>query len=98
MRIMTPTLQRRFIDAFQTYLSGVVEEAKDRTTHHRRTVEGYFEVRRKTVAARLLFVLSEIDLDIPEHIRNHSAIETLTSLSELFCSFKKDRLEVTLTT
>lgn len=81
MAKITPIVQRRFIDTFQAFLDGVVEEGKDRPTHHCRTVESYFEVRRKTVGAKPAFIPIQMDLDIPEHIMRHPVIERLTYLA-----------------
>lgn len=80
---VTPIVQRRFIDSLQTYLEGVVEEAKDRalTGYPCRTIEGYFELRRKTVGVKPSYLPTEMDLDIPEHIMRHPVIEKLTDLS-----------------
>ncbi|KAJ7112783.1 terpenoid synthase [Mycena crocata] len=52
MRIATPTAQRRFVNTFQLYMDSVVQQAEDRTEHHIRGIDEYFEVRRDTIGAK----------------------------------------------
>lgn len=89
---MTPTVQCHFLNTFQTYLDGVVEEAKDRTGHHLRTSHNYFEVRRKSIATKPSFTLNEMGRDFPDYIMRHSVIENLIELSTDMIILENDLL------
>jgi hypothetical protein len=55
----------------------VVEEAGDRATSIR-SIEQYFDLRRKTVGARPSFAMMEYDVDFPDGVLDHPSIEKLT--------------------
>lgn len=78
---MTSIAQHRFINTFQTYLDAVVEQAKDRTAHHERTIESYFQLRRETIGAKPSFILNQMYMDIPEHVMRHPVIKKMTELT-----------------
>ncbi|KAJ7121824.1 terpenoid synthase [Mycena crocata] len=81
IRIATPTAQRRFIDAFQLYMDSVVQQAEDRTEHHIRGIDEYFEVRRDTIGAKPSFAINEIWMNIPDEVMENEHIVTLTGAS-----------------
>ena len=71
--------QQRFIMAFNAYCLSVVQEAGDRSSNHIRDVESYFKIRRDNIAVKPMFVLLELDLDLPDEVMEHPDIEGLTS-------------------
>ncbi|THH19394.1 hypothetical protein EW146_g1751 [Bondarzewia mesenterica] len=74
----SPQSQRRFIKTFDEYLDSVVEQAADRSTAHTRDVKSYLNIRRNTIGAKPSFALLELDMDLPDDIIQHPAIQNLT--------------------
>ncbi|KAG1886765.1 terpenoid synthase [Suillus subluteus] len=73
--------QKRFIVAFDEFLEGIVQQANDRSGHHVRDIQSYFDVRRKTVAARPSYAFLELGLDIPDEVISHPTIEDMVVAS-----------------
>jgi hypothetical protein len=73
--------QKRFIATFDEYLEGVVQQAIDRSGHHIRDIQSYFEVRRKSIGATSAFALLELGLDIPDEVISHPTIQDMEMAS-----------------
>ncbi|KAG2124659.1 terpenoid synthase [Suillus clintonianus] len=73
--------QKRFIAAFDEFLEGVVQQAIDRSGHHIRDIQSYFDVRRKSVGARSGFALLELGLDIPDEVISHPVVQDMEMAS-----------------
>ncbi|KAG1847826.1 terpenoid synthase [Suillus subalutaceus] len=73
--------QKRFVARFDEYLDGVVQQAIDRSGHHIRDIQSYFDVRRKTIGAWPSFALLELGLDIPDEVISHPTIEDMAVAS-----------------
>ncbi|KAG1876689.1 terpenoid synthase [Suillus subalutaceus] len=73
--------QKRFIATFGEFIEGIVQQAMDRSGHHIRDIQSYFDVRRKTVAAGPSFVFLELGLDIPDEVISHPTIEDMVVAS-----------------
>ncbi|KAG1778792.1 terpenoid synthase [Suillus placidus] len=73
--------QKRFIATFDEYLEGVVQQAIDRSGHHIRDIQSYFDVRRKSVGATSAFALLELGLDIPDEVISHPTIQDMEMAS-----------------
>ncbi|KAF7296929.1 Terpene cyclase [Mycena indigotica] len=80
-RTATPTAQRRFVEAFQQYMDGVVQQADDRNSSRIRDVDSYFKVRRETIGAKPSFAVNEIHLNIPDEVMADPIVVKLTDLS-----------------
>ncbi|KAG2151275.1 terpenoid synthase [Suillus bovinus] len=73
--------QKRFITAFNKCLEGVLQQAIDRSRHHIRDIQSYFEVRRATIGACPGFAFLELGLDIPDEVILHQTIENMVVAS-----------------
>ncbi|KAG1873120.1 terpenoid synthase [Suillus subluteus] len=73
--------QKWFIAIFDEYLEGVVQQAIDRSGHHIRDIQSYFDLRRIAVGAKPAFVLLELGLDIPDEVISHPTIEDIIVVS-----------------
>ncbi|KAG1819038.1 terpenoid synthase [Suillus subaureus] len=73
--------QKRFIAAMDEYLEGVVQQAIDRSRHHIRDIQSYFNVRRRTVGVRPSFAIVELGLNIPDEVISHPRIEDMVVAS-----------------
>ncbi|KAG2040647.1 terpenoid synthase [Suillus americanus] len=73
--------QKRFIARFDEYLDDVVQQAIDRSGHHIRDIQSYFDVRRKTIGAWPSFALLELGLDIPDEVISHPTFEDMAVAS-----------------
>ena len=58
-----------------------MQEAKDRTNKHIRTIDEYLELRRDTVGAKLCIVILEIGANLPDEAVCHPVIKNLSSLA-----------------
>ncbi|KAF7349057.1 Terpene cyclase [Mycena venus] len=72
--------QKRFVNAFQSYMDAVVQQADDRNSRRIRDVNSYFEVRRDTIGAKPSFAICEIHMGLPDAIITHPVIAKLTGL------------------
>jgi hypothetical protein len=74
-------LQKRFIAIFDKYLEGILQQAIDRSGHHIRDTQSYFDLRRKSVGANPALILLELDLDIPDEVISHPTLEDMAVVS-----------------
>ena len=58
-----------------------MQEAKDRTHKHIRTIDEYLEVRRGTIGMKPCFAILETGLDLPDEVVRHPVIEKLLTLA-----------------
>ncbi|KAK3936289.1 isoprenoid synthase domain-containing protein [Diplogelasinospora grovesii] len=79
-KISTKTFQRRFLAAWEEYLEGVVHQAELRSKSSIPALQSYFLLRRATIGTGPSFILAEIDMDIPDEVREHPAIRELETL------------------
>ncbi|KAJ7650985.1 terpenoid synthase [Roridomyces roridus] len=80
IRTVTPSAQRRFLDAFQHFINSVVQQAADREATYIRDVDSYMLVRRGTIGAKPAFVLCEMHMNIPDDIMEHPVVVRLSEL------------------
>ncbi|KAG1796028.1 terpenoid synthase [Suillus plorans] len=73
--------QKRFISTFDDCLGGILQQVIDRSGHHTRDVQSYFDVRRNTGGAWPSFALLELGLDIPDEVISHPTIEDMVVAS-----------------
>ncbi|KAG2099848.1 terpenoid synthase [Suillus discolor] len=60
--------QRHFLETFPAYLYAVVAEALDRGQDHRRSLDDYLKLRRKTVGVIPSFPILEMGIDLPDEV------------------------------
>ncbi|KAL0565794.1 hypothetical protein V5O48_016225 [Marasmius crinis-equi] len=77
----TLSFQRRFLQTFEDYLDGVVEQAIDRNKCRIHDIETYFHIRRKTIGAFPAFAVLEIHMDLPDEVISNPVIERMTVLA-----------------
>lgn len=77
IRLFNPTSRIRFINAFEAYCDAAVQEAADQTVERIHNIQSYMEIRRGTIATRVLFSLLEVGMDLPEDVWSRKEIETL---------------------
>ncbi|KAG2040645.1 terpenoid synthase, partial [Suillus americanus] len=73
--------QKRFIATFDEFMEGIVQQANDRSEHHIRDIQSYFDLRRRTAALRPSYALFELGLDIPDEVISHPTIEDMVVTS-----------------
>ena len=73
----TKQSQKRFVNAFDGMLQGMLQEAIDRSHHRIRDIESFIELRRNTVGAKPAFALLELGLEIPDEVISHPAIQQM---------------------
>jgi hypothetical protein len=56
-----------------------VEEAKDRTHKHIRTIDEFLEVRRETIAMKASLAVLETGLNLPDEAIDHPVIKNLST-------------------
>ncbi|KUI60988.1 Delta(6)-protoilludene synthase [Cytospora mali] len=83
--ISTPTFQKRLIDAMEEYLHGTAQQAEDRHRSYIRDIEGYFQIRRKTVGVFPSFNMLEMDMNIPDEVRGNPVIQEIETLGVDLC-------------
>jgi len=81
IKTASPGSQKRFIEAIDTYAQSVVQEAKDRSQRHIRTVDEYMEVRRDTIGLKPSFAILEAGLNLPDEVVRHPVIQRLLILA-----------------
>ncbi|KAJ7493620.1 terpenoid synthase [Mycena latifolia] len=79
VKTVSPSSQRRFVDAFAAYTHSVVEQAVDRDQNIIRTVDSYIAVRRDTIGAKPSFVVLEFGMDLPDEVLQHPTMVALTN-------------------
>ena len=65
---MTSTAKARLLESVQAYTDAVVERAKDRDVRHKRTVEEYLALRRRTIGGMPVFAMMQLEFDIPDEV------------------------------
>ena len=58
-----------------------MQEAKDRSQKHIRTVDEYMEVRRDTIGLKPSFAILEAGLNLPDEAVRHPVIERFLTLA-----------------
>ena len=81
IKVATQTAQRRFIHTFDLYTDAVARQALDRDCCNLRTINSYFEIRRRTIGAKPSFAILELRTDIPDEVMTHPSIVTLVDAS-----------------
>ncbi|KAG2099845.1 terpenoid synthase [Suillus discolor] len=69
--------QRHFLETCPAYLYAVVAEALDRGQDHRRSLDDYLKLRRKTVGVIPCFSILEMGIDLPDEVFYHPVIMDL---------------------
>ncbi|KAG1830853.1 terpenoid synthase [Suillus variegatus] len=76
--------QRHFLETFPVYLYAVVDEALDRGQDHRRSLDDYLKLRRKTIGVQPSFLILLMGINLPDEVLNHPVI---TDLAECIIDF-----------
>ncbi|KAK4155760.1 isoprenoid synthase domain-containing protein [Chaetomidium leptoderma] len=77
----TKTFRRRFLGTWIDYVESVAEQAEHRSKARILDLETYFPLRRNTSGAPSTIALYEIDMDIPDDVRNHPILRRLETLA-----------------
>ncbi|KAK1834419.1 isoprenoid synthase domain-containing protein [Podospora conica] len=77
----TPTFKRRFLVSWINYVESVAQQAEHRSKSRILDLDSYFSLRRNTSGAPSTIILWEMDLDIPDHVRDHPTIRHLETLA-----------------
>ncbi|KAK3390822.1 isoprenoid synthase domain-containing protein [Podospora didyma] len=80
-KISTKTFQRRFIATFDSYVESVAHEAENRAKESILGFEEYMVLRRETAGVTPCFAMVEMDMDIPDEVREHPIIQELEVLA-----------------
>lgn len=82
----TETFRKRFIQSWGDYAAAVARQAEDRSKSHIPDLESFLHLRRLSSGGVPTIVLCEMDLDIPDEIRQHPTIAEMEMLAvELIC-------------
>ncbi|KAI0267825.1 terpenoid synthase [Gloeopeniophorella convolvens] len=73
--------QKRFVSSFSEYAYAVIDEASDRADGSVRSIDDYLRLTRLTAGPYPCFFTLEMDLDIPDEVMEHPAIEALRALT-----------------
>jgi Delta6-protoilludene synthase len=73
--------QERFIRSFAEYAYAVSDEASDRANGSIRSTTDYLRLTRLTAGPYPCFFPLEMDLDLPEDVMSHPALEMLRSMA-----------------
>jgi hypothetical protein len=76
----TATCRRRFLATWSDYAASVAREAEHRTESRILDVEIYVPLRRNTIGALPVFALWELDMDIPDDVREHPTLRKMVAL------------------
>ena len=77
----THTFKRRFLGSWIDYVESVAWQAEHRSQSRILDLNSYFPLRRNTSGAPSTIILWEMELDIPDHVRNHPTIRQLETLA-----------------
>jgi Delta6-protoilludene synthase len=77
----TPASQRHFLKYFFSYLDSVVDQAEERETHKKHTIDSYMTLRRENSGIYSSWYPAEATLDIPDEVYFHPAILYLADQS-----------------
>jgi len=73
----TETFRRRFIKSWVDFATAVAKESEYRSQGHFPDLESYFTLRRLTIGTFPTFIMHELDMDIPDEIREHPILAQL---------------------
>jgi len=73
--------KRRFLSTWLDYVESVARQAEDRSKSRVLDLESYFPLRRNTSGAPSTIALYEIDMNIPDEVREHPTIRELETLA-----------------
>jgi len=73
--------KRRFLRTWLDYVESVARQAENRSQSQILDLETYFPLRRNTSGAPSTIALYEVDMSIPDHVRDHPAIRELETLA-----------------
>jgi hypothetical protein len=62
-------------------LHGTAQQAEDRSRAHIRDIASYLEVRRRTIGAKPSFNILEMDMDLPDEVKDNPTILELELLA-----------------
>ena len=77
----TDTFKRRFLGTWLDYVKSVAQQAENRSVSHIMDLETYFPLRRNTSGAPSTIALYELDMNIPDIVREHPTIRELETLA-----------------
>ncbi|AEO58238.1 hypothetical protein MYCTH_2060085, partial [Thermothelomyces thermophilus ATCC 42464] len=77
----TKMFKRRFLETWIDYVESVAQQAKHRSQSRILDLDSYFLLRRHTSGAPSTIALWEMDMDIPDHIREHPILRMLETLA-----------------
>lgn len=77
----TKTFKRRFLETWIDYVESVAQQAEHRSESRILDLESYFLLRRHTSGAPSTIALCEMDMDIPDYIREHPILRLLETLA-----------------
>ncbi|KAK3295342.1 isoprenoid synthase domain-containing protein [Chaetomium fimeti] len=80
-RTATKTFKRRFLETWIDYVESVAQQAEHRSESRILDLDSYFPLRRHTSGAPSTIALWELDMDIPDHIREHPILRMLETLA-----------------
>ncbi|KAG6859946.1 hypothetical protein C0995_001480 [Termitomyces sp. Mi166 len=72
--------QRRFIEAFDEYTTGVIQEVQDRAQNYLRNIDEYLALRRRTVGVMPSITFLQFELDLPDKIFEDPVVQRLTNI------------------
>ena len=74
MQSATAVSQKRFIQGWDEFFEGIVQESIDKQDHRILDVKSYIDARRRTCGSMSAFAMIELELDIPDEVMAHPAI------------------------
>ncbi|KAK4244583.1 isoprenoid synthase domain-containing protein [Corynascus novoguineensis] len=77
----TKTFKRRFLETWIDYVESVAQQAEHRSESRILDLESYFLLRRHTSGAPSTIALCEMDMDIPDYVREHPILRLLETLA-----------------
>jgi hypothetical protein len=77
----TETFRRRFLGTWVDYVESVAQQAENRSTSYILDLDSYFPLRRHTSGAPSTIALYEMEMDIPDDVREHPNIRELETLA-----------------
>lgn len=77
----TKTFKRRFLETWIDYVESVAQQAEHRSQSRILDLDSYFDLRRHTSGAPSTIAFWEIDMDIPDEIRDHPILRMLETLA-----------------
>ncbi|KAI0293873.1 terpenoid synthase [Multifurca ochricompacta] len=81
IKTASPPSQKRFIETYGAYTQSVVQQAVDRINKHIPTIQEYLQVRRNNIGATPAFAMIELEMNLPDDVVHHPAVEELSVLA-----------------